>query len=41
VVEERREELEAQLDAASTEGFEVVESFAIDDNVYLLLRKTR
>jgi len=39
VVDERRAELESQLDAASVEGFAVVESFAIDDNVYLLLRR--
>ena len=36
---EPRHELEAGLDAASAEGFEVAESFAIDDNVYFVLRR--
>ncbi len=39
VVSERRHELEAELDAAATEGFVLVNSFAVDDNVYLVMRK--
>ena len=39
VVSERRQELEAELDAAATEGFVLVNSFAVDDNVYLVMRK--
>ena len=39
VVAERRLELEAELDAASAEGFEILNSFAVDDNVYLVLRR--
>ena len=39
VVSERRQELEAELDAAATEGFVLIESFAVDDNVYLVMRK--
>jgi hypothetical protein len=38
VVAERRLELEAELDAAAAEGFELVDSFAVDDNVYLVMR---
>jgi hypothetical protein len=38
VVAERRVELEAELDAAAGEGFALVESFVVDDNVYLVLR---
>lgn len=36
---EPRQELETGLDEASAEGYEVAESFSIDDNVYLVLRK--
>ena len=39
VVDERRLELETGLDAAAAEGFELVNSFAVDDNVYLVLRR--
>ena len=38
VVAERRIELEAELDAASSQGFAIVNSFAVDDNVYLVLQ---
>jgi hypothetical protein len=34
---EPRAELEAALDDASAEGFVLVNSFAVDDNVYLVL----
>ena len=37
VVAERRVELEAELDAQAALGFTVVHSFAVDDNVYLVL----
>jgi hypothetical protein len=36
---DRRLELETELDAGSEQGFELAESFAIDDNVYLILRR--
>jgi hypothetical protein len=39
VVAERRVELEAELDAASAEGYALVNSFAVDDNVYLVLQR--
>ena len=39
VVAERRIELEAELDAASAEGYVIVNSFAVDDNVYLVLQR--
>ncbi len=39
VVGERRLELEHELDTAATEGYLLVESFAVDDNVYLVLRR--
>jgi hypothetical protein len=39
VVADRRLELEAELDAAYAEGFGLVNSFAVDDNVYLVLRR--
>jgi hypothetical protein len=39
VVAERRLELEEQLDSAATEGFDLVNSFTVDDNVYLVLRR--
>jgi len=38
---EPRADLEAALDAASAEGFGVVTTFAVDDNVYLVLSKPR
>ncbi|MEI7858265.1 MAG: hypothetical protein WCI26_00400 [Acidimicrobiales bacterium] len=37
VVAERRLELEGELDAFAAQGFSIVNSFAIDDNVYLVL----
>ena len=40
VVDERRLELETGLDAAAAEGFDLVDSFTVDDNVYLVLRRT-
>jgi hypothetical protein len=40
VVDERRLELETGLDAAAAEGFELVNSFTVDDNVYLVLRRS-
>ncbi len=40
VVAERRLELEAELDAAAGEGFDLVNSFTVDDNVYLVLRRS-
>jgi hypothetical protein len=39
VVSERRHELEAELDAAAVDGFVLVNSFAVDDNVYLVMRR--
>ena len=39
VVAERRLDLESELDAAAADGFELVESFTVDDNVYLVLRR--
>jgi hypothetical protein len=39
VVAEPRAVLEHELDAASAEGFDLVNSFAVDDNVYLVLRR--
>ncbi len=39
VVDERRLELEQGLDAAAVEGFELINSFAVDDSVYLVLRR--
>ncbi|MGA2835354.1 MAG: hypothetical protein ABSF84_02035 [Acidimicrobiales bacterium] len=37
VVAERRVELEGELDSLAAEGFTIVDSFAVDDNVYLVL----
>jgi hypothetical protein len=37
VVAERRVELEGELDALASDGWTLVNSFAIDDNVYLVL----
>jgi hypothetical protein len=39
VVGERRVELEAELDAVGREGFLLVGSFVVDDNVYLVMRR--
>ena len=39
VVAEPRATLETELDTASAEGFELVNSFVVDDNVYLVLRR--
>jgi hypothetical protein len=38
VVAERRLELEHELDAAVAEGYALVNSFTVDDNVYLVLQ---
>ena len=40
VVDERRLDLETGLDSAAVEGFELVNSFTVDDNVYLVLRRS-
>ncbi len=40
MVDERRLEVEAGLDSAAAEGFELVNSFTVDDNVYLVLRRS-
>jgi len=37
VVAERRVELEGELDSLAAQGWTLVNSFAIDDNVYLVL----
>ncbi len=37
VVAERRVELESELDALAAQGYRIVNSFAVDDNVYLVL----
>ncbi len=37
VVADRRTELAEELDAQAALGFTVVHSFAVDDNVYLVL----
>jgi hypothetical protein len=39
VVDERRLELETALDAAAAEGYDLIDSFTVDDNVYLILRR--
>ncbi|HEY7915581.1 MAG TPA: hypothetical protein VIC86_01265 [Acidimicrobiales bacterium] len=39
VVAERRIDLETELDAAAAEGYQLVNSFTVDDNVYLVLRR--
>jgi hypothetical protein len=36
-VAERRVELEGELDALAAQGFTLVNSFAVDDNVYLVM----
>jgi hypothetical protein len=38
VVPERRLELERELDTAVEEGYALVNSFTVDDNVYLVLQ---
>jgi len=40
VVAERRLDLETELDAAAAQGYQLVSSFTVDDNVYLVLRRT-
>ena len=35
---EPRRLLEEELDTLGAEGYEVINSFAVDDNVYLVLR---
>ena len=37
VVADRRLELESELDALAAEGYALVDSFAVDDNVYLVM----
>jgi len=37
VVAERRVELETELDALAADGYTLVNSFAVDDNVYLVM----
>ena len=37
VVAERRVELEGELDALAAQGRTLTDSFAVDDNVYLVL----
>lgn len=37
VVAERRVELESELDTLAAEGYTLLNSFAIDDNVYLVM----
>ena len=37
VVAERRLELEGELDTLAAQGFSIVNSVAIDDNVYLIM----
>lgn len=39
VVDERRLDLETALDVAAAEGYELIDSFTVDDNVYLILRR--
>jgi len=39
VVAERRIELQNELDELDTAGFHLVTSFAVDDNVYLVMRR--
>ncbi len=37
VTAERRVELEGELDSLATQGFAIINSFVVDDNVYLIL----
>ncbi|MDA8147899.1 MAG: hypothetical protein M0Z93_03860 [Actinomycetota bacterium] len=39
VNEDPRVDLASQLDVASAEGFALVDTFTIDDNLYLVLRR--
>ncbi len=39
VVAERRLELQNELDELDTAGFQLVTSFVVDDNVYLVMRR--
>lgn len=39
VVGAPRAVLESELDTAAAEGFDLVNSFVVDDNVYLVLRR--
>jgi hypothetical protein len=39
VVDERRAELQVELDKAAAEGFLLANSFVVDDNVYLVLQR--
>ncbi len=41
VAAERRVELEGELDALAAQGFTIVNTFAVDDNVYLVLAAER
>jgi hypothetical protein len=40
VVGERRHELEKELDTALEQGYRLIDSFTVDDNVYLVMRRT-
>ncbi len=40
VVAERRIELQNELDELEAEGFDLVTSFVVDDNVYLVMRRS-
>ena len=40
VVAERRLDLEVELNKAAEEGYELVSSFPVDDNIYLVLRRS-
>ncbi len=40
VVAERRIELQNELDELDTAGFDLVTSFVVDDNVYLVMRRS-
>jgi len=37
VVAERRVELQSELDSLADQGFAIINSFVVDDNVYLVL----
>ena len=39
VVAERRHELEKELDTALEQGYQLIDSFTVDDNVYLVMRR--
>lgn len=40
VVPERRRDLEKELDTAVEQGYDLIGSFTVDDNVYLVMRRT-